>query len=101
MSSLNLRYTVDARDDLMGILHFIARDNPPRAISFVEEIEAHCQRLKDSPLGRPALPEIGSNVRRVVYGNYNIYYFIADDAVVVFGVIEGHRRQAYALQNRI
>ena len=97
---MELRYTEDAMADLIDIGQFIARNNRARAFSFTEELSSHCQTLVMRPLSRPVVKEIGDDVRRSVFGNYNIYYLVNDDYMVIFGIIEGHRRQAQVLEGR-
>lgn len=45
-----VRYARLALRDLDGIFEFIARDNPNRASTYVDEIREACRRLGDSPL---------------------------------------------------
>lgn len=97
---MELRYTEGALLDLVEIRDYIARDAPIRASSFVREVKDHCEKLSRNPLLRPLVPNIGPDVRRSVFGSYNIYYFIEGDQIVIFGVIEGHRRQHHALKGR-
>ena len=97
---MQLRYTQDALVDLLEISEFIARDNPTRALSFVDEMKRHCKNLSNMALSSPIVKELGTDVHRSVFGNYNIYYLVGRDTMVIFGVIEGHRRQAHALKDR-
>lgn len=56
------RYTLlrRAQADLLGIRDYILRDNPPRAMTFVNELLDRCQLLADNPLmglpGRSSSP---------------------------------------------
>ena len=45
-----------AAADLQRIGHFIALDNPARALSFVAELRETALRLADLPQGFPLLP---------------------------------------------
>jgi len=47
---MNLRWTTPARDDLTGILDYIARDDPGVALATIDRIEAVALRLIDFPL---------------------------------------------------
>ncbi len=97
-------FTQEAEADLMAIADYIAADNVPRAHSFVQELRVHCQGIADFPLSRPLVPQIGPDVRQSVFGNYNIYYVVNADhtkgAVIVFGIIQGHRSHRVALSKR-
>jgi toxin ParE1/3/4 len=46
---LRVVFSAQARADLTSIYSFIARDNPKRGRSYVNDIEASCQRLRDHP----------------------------------------------------
>ena len=54
-----------AKDDLLEIALYIAQDNPTRALSFVDELEAKSLRLGQAAgIGAPR-PELGEGVRRL------------------------------------
>jgi toxin ParE1/3/4 len=82
----------EARDDLARIGERIAQDNPRRAVTFIDEIEAHCERISVTPLAYPLLPgREATRLRRAVHGNYLIFYRIDPDHVVVVHVLHGAR----------
>ena len=82
----------EARDDLVRIGERIARDNPRRAVNFIDEIEAHCQRVSANPLAHPLLPgREASRLRRAVHGNYLIFYRVDPGEVLVIRVLHGAR----------
>jgi toxin ParE1/3/4 len=82
----------EARDDLVLIGERIARDNPRRSVAFIDEIEAHCERISATPLTHPILPgREATRLRRAVHGNYLIFYRIDPDHVVVIRVLHGAR----------
>jgi toxin ParE1/3/4 len=61
--------TDEARADLVRIADWIARDNPRRAVTFIDELEAHRARIPKTPRAYPLVPgheEIG--LRRAVHG---------------------------------
>ena len=81
-----------ARDDLVHIGERIALDSPRRAITFVDEVEAHCQRIAETPFTHSLLPgREATRLRRAVHGNYLIFYRIDPDHVVIIRVIHGAR----------
>jgi len=45
-SKYSLRYLPAANDDLVGILDYIAKDSPARALQFIEKIEKQIGRLE-------------------------------------------------------
>lgn len=64
-----------ARDDLIAIGDYIAKDNPLRALSFVDELKLRCEALEDTPFAYALIynrPETG--IRRLVHGRYGIFY---------------------------
>jgi toxin ParE1/3/4 len=64
----------EARDELARIGERIARDNPRRAVAFVDEIESHCHRISATPLTHPLLPgREATRLRRAVHGNYLLF----------------------------
>ena len=46
---MRVRLSSEARQDLFAIGDYIARDNPPRAQSFVAELAAKCASLGEMP----------------------------------------------------
>ena len=42
-----------AQLDLEEIEDYIARDNPARAMSFLDELKAHCKRISEAPDAYP------------------------------------------------
>ena len=81
-----------AIEDLQAIGDYIAERNPARADSFIEELPRRCERLGTTPRAWPLVPRYESyGVRRRVFGNYLIFYRIADDVVEVIHVLHGAR----------
>ena len=52
-----------AEFDLEEIGDYIARDNPTRAISFLDELRERCIKIADWPLLAPLRPELGEDIR--------------------------------------
>ena len=76
--------TDKARQDLFAFGDHIAKSNPLRAFSFMEELEVSCFSLGDFPNSHAILrdyPEFG--VRRAVHGNYSIFYIVTDAVYVI------------------
>jgi toxin ParE1/3/4 len=89
---MKLVITDEARDDLARIANWIAHDNPRRAVTFINEIEEQCRRIRAAPLAYPLLPgRKYSRIRRAVHGNYLIFYRIDPRQVVVIHVLHGAR----------
>ena len=87
---MKLVFAEEARRDLFAIGDYIAKDNPRRALSFVEEIEWHCKRIADHPLAYALVPRHeASGIRRAVYGRYNIFYTAGEGAVHILHIVSG------------
>ena len=69
-----------AEFDLEEIGDYIARDNPRRAISFIDEIRARCFLILHTPQGSPLREELGEGVRIAPFGRYLIFYTVHEDA---------------------
>jgi toxin ParE1/3/4 len=81
-----------AQLDLEEIGDYIARDNPARALSFLEELKAHCERISAMPGAYPAREDLGIGIRMAVHGRYLILFRFRDDSVRVERVLHSARR---------
>jgi toxin ParE1/3/4 len=84
-------FTRLATIDLEEIGDYIARDNPERALSFVEELRAQCVRIAQAPLSCAERPELGENLRSCVHGSYVIFFAVDDGRMLVVRVLHGAR----------
>lgn len=83
-------FTEEAEADLERIGDHIAQDNPRRAITFVNELIACCQRLVDAPQGYPLIPRYRrSGVRRRPYGRYLVFYRVGAERIDIVHVLHG------------
>lgn len=85
-------FTEAAESDLEGIGDYIARDNPARAVSFVAELRARCEKLEVAPEAYPLVPDYGADIRRVPFGEYLVFYSIDDSDIVIVRILHGARR---------
>ena len=71
-----LIYSLNAENDLNGIFDYIAADNPSRAVSYIDEMEAAIKNLILFPfMGREVRGKrIAVKQRRLIFGNYKIIY---------------------------
>ncbi|HVB67093.1 MAG TPA: type II toxin-antitoxin system RelE/ParE family toxin [Acetobacteraceae bacterium] len=82
--------SAEAEADLESIGDDIARDNPTRAVSFVQELRAKCRDLSDMPDAFPLVPRYEHRgIRRRAHGNYLIFYRSQNDRIVVIHVLHG------------
>lgn len=84
--------TRQARADLKAVGDWIARDNPPRAVTFVQELRAACEELRIFPLAYPIVGDLaGSPVRKRVFGSYLILYEVDQSDVRILTIVHGAR----------
>ena len=90
---MHLAFTPLAEQDLEAIADYIATDSPVRALSFVRELRAQCQRIARNPSGYRLRAELGDGIHSCAYGHY-VIFFESDppsDAVVIVRVLHGAR----------
>lgn len=89
---MKVRLSSEARNDLIAIGDFIARDRPLRASTFVTELAKACAELSSTPLAYPIVRRYDARgIRRRVYGNYQIFYRVIGEQVFVIRVLHGAR----------
>jgi toxin ParE1/3/4 len=85
---VNIVFADTAEADLERIGDYIARDNPRRAISFVQELVDHCLTLADMPRAFALVPRYEhAGIRRRPYGAYLIFYRIGIDRIEILHVL--------------
>lgn len=89
---MKLSLSPRAATDLEEIADFIARDNPSRAVSFIQELETRCFKIAETPEAFPARDDIAPGIRLGVHGRYLILFRIMEDTVRVERVVHGARR---------
>ena len=61
-------FSEKSKSDLREIGDFIAKDNPARSLTFVDELREHCRKLTQAPK-RVVVDEIdGHSIRKAVHG---------------------------------
>ncbi|VVE88045.1 type II toxin-antitoxin system RelE/ParE family toxin [Pandoraea bronchicola] len=86
--------------DLESIGDYIARDNPRRAVTFIQELRDKCLSLAEMPLAFPVVPRYERyGIRHRVYGNYQIFYRVveSDDRIDVVHILHSARNYAAVL----
>lgn len=94
---MRLAFTPLAEQDLEAIADYIAADNPARALSFVRELRAQCQRITLNPPGYRLRPELGDGIRSCAHGHYLIFFASDPDAVLILRILHGARDLAAGL----
>jgi toxin ParE1/3/4 len=88
---VNVHLTRRAELDLEEIGDYIARDNPRRSVTFIDEILEHCTKLSRFPEAAPLRPAFGEGVRVSVFRRYLILYVVRDDLLEIRRVVHGAR----------
>jgi len=87
-----LRRTSDARNDLTAIWLYIAQDNLPAADRLMDEIDRTLELLLSFPLMGEAVSQLRTGVRRVMVGNYQLFYEQTADGIRLLRVYHAARR---------
>ena len=87
---MKLFITPEARLDLEAIGNWIAKDNPRRAVSFLEELESACAEILNYPEKYPLAPQYEDRgLRRKVHGTYLIFYRVMSTQVEIIHILHG------------
>lgn len=88
-----------AMRDLKGILIYIQKDNPARAISFVGDLRETAKRIGAMPRAFPLVPRYEQHgIRRRSYKGYGILYSVQPDRIFVHRIIGPGQDYDTALQ---
>jgi toxin ParE1/3/4 len=87
-----LVFSPRAEVDLEEIGDYIARDNPARAISFLDEVRARCDRIAATPASYPAREDLAAGLRMAVHGRYLVLFRTNPDGVRIERILHGARR---------
>ncbi len=85
-------WTATAIARLEEIEDYIAADDPPAAVRFIDALLDVGDGLAESPLRGRSVPELpGSGLREVVYKRYRIVYRARPKRIEILTVFERHR----------
>lgn len=77
---------------LIEIEHFISKDNPERAIKFIDRLIDRGEKVKDYPYKGRIVPEFSlDEIREVFEKTYRIVYKISADQIEILTVFEGRQ----------
>lgn len=97
---MRVELSAQAEHDLLEIALYIAADNPGRALSFVDELEAACDGLAHQASRFPVMVGLeAKSIRRRVYGRYGIFYTVGADRVNILCVLANDMDIALALND--
>ena len=86
-----VRRTRQAEEDLLEIWTCVADENADAADALLDEIDAVCATLAQTPLGGRAREELAPGVRSFPVGNYVVFYRPDKTGVTVIRVLHGAR----------
>ena len=87
-----VRWTLQAADDLEAIVAFIGQDSLRYARFFAMDVLAAVDRLTTFPYSGRVVPEQGdSAIREIILGSYRIVYRVKGDFVQILTVCHGSR----------
>ncbi len=90
---MRIRFLQSARQDMIDIKNYIAKDNPAAAMRLIRKFKEKTNQLKQFPLsGRVISETMDTNLRELIVSNYRIMYQVSDEVVTVFAVYESHRQ---------
>jgi toxin ParE1/3/4 len=84
--------SAQSENDLIAVWRYVALDNVAAATRLLERINNRVELLREFPLLGEAQPQFGENTRRIVEGNYLIYYDVLPEAIHVLRVFHGARK---------
>jgi toxin ParE1/3/4 len=85
------RWTAQAEEDLIDIWLRIAEDNPAAADKQLDVIEAACAVLAEHPQMGPGRPDLATELRYWVVGEYLVLYRETAGSIEVVRVVHGRR----------
>ena len=77
--------------DLEDIAAWIARDNPGRAVTFIQDIRAKLRDIERAPLLYRLRPDIGDDARMATVGRHAILFRVDGDMVRIERIVHGGR----------
>lgn len=100
-----VQWTDVAKEDLRGLVEYLAERNPDAARRVLAGIEQKAAALKSSPTRGRFVPELlGFQIRtyrELVAPPYRVIYRVARSRVVVLGVFDGRRNLEDVLLDRL
>lgn len=81
-----------AEEDLLAIARFIAKENPAAAGRWLDDVEQLLALVATQPFMGEAVEHLRPGLRRVVHGDYLIFYQPLDDGIGLVRVVHGARQ---------
>ena len=77
--------------DLDNIWDYIAKDSPEKASQFIRELREKMEILSDQPHMGRSRAELSPGLRSFPFGNYIVFYRVADDGIIISRVLHGRQ----------
>ena len=89
---MKIIWSRESLQQLIEIENYISRDNPERAVQFINRLIDRVEKIKDFPYKGRVVPEFSLNeIREVFEKNYRIVYRISEKQIEILTVFEGHK----------
>ena|SRR5829696_122437 len=99
---MKVEFSISARRDLIAIFEHLQPLNARAARRIVDDLEKRCRSLSRFPRrGTPVLTRGDVLLRRLVVGQYLVFYEVLDRIVVIDAVLHGARDYEGLLEKRI
>ena len=89
---MNVRFSKEAENDLLGIGDYIAKESPLRALEFIRSLRVSAAQIAETPFAYPIVSRFSHlGIRRRVFRNYLILYRVDSDRVLIIRILHGAR----------
>jgi toxin ParE1/3/4 len=88
---MSYRLSGRALTDLASIVDYLSDFNPNAAHRLVDRLEERWELLATQPRSGASRPDLGSELREVIVGEYLSIYRLDDDEVEIVRVLHGRR----------
>jgi toxin ParE1/3/4 len=87
----SVTFSPKARQDLIDIGDYIARDSQANARRFVARLQGRCKQICEAPLSYPSREDLAVGLRMAPLGRYVIFFRVLDGTVRIERVLQGAR----------
>jgi toxin ParE1/3/4 len=87
----SLVFSPQARQDLLDIGDYIARDSRETARRFVGKLVEQCERIGRAPLSYSGREDLAAGLRMAALGHYVIFFRVSGEQVRIERVLHGAR----------
>ena len=92
-------FSPKARQDLLDIGEYIAKDSRPNARRFVGKQMEQCKRIGNAPLGFAGREDLAPGLRMAALGRHVIFFRLIDRKVRIERVLHGARNLPAVLES--